>query len=57
MIFSTSTTSRSPAYLQVPPGHYITGKNPKLHQFALTPEELHARCALQKGITACALCM
>lgn len=28
---------------EVPPGHYVAGKHPGLHQFALTPEQLHAR--------------
>lgn len=28
---------------EVPPGHYVAGKHPSLHQFALTPEQLHAR--------------
>jgi asparagine synthetase B (glutamine-hydrolysing) len=27
-------------WLELPPGHYISGKTPKLHQFALTPEQL-----------------
>ena len=27
----------------VPPGHYVAGKKPQLHQFALTPEQLHER--------------
>jgi hypothetical protein len=28
---------------ELPPGHYISGKNPKLHQFALTPHQLAMR--------------
>lgn len=28
---------------EVPPGHYVAGKTPRLHQFALTPEQLLAR--------------
>lgn len=28
---------------EVPPGHYVAGKHPGLHQFALTPEQLLAR--------------
>jgi hypothetical protein len=28
---------------ELPPGHYISGKNPKLHQFALTPTQLAMR--------------
>ncbi|KAF6253592.1 hypothetical protein COO60DRAFT_1703730 [Scenedesmus sp. NREL 46B-D3] len=28
---------------ELPPGHYISGKVPKLHQFALTPEQLVMR--------------
>lgn len=28
---------------ELPPGHYITGKNPRLHQFALTPHQLAMR--------------
>ena len=28
---------------EVPPGHYVAGKTPKLQQFALTPQELLAR--------------
>lgn len=30
-------------WLELPPGHYISGKTPKLHQFALTPEQLQVR--------------
>ncbi|KIY98570.1 asparagine synthetase-related protein [Monoraphidium neglectum] len=28
---------------ELPPGHYVCGRTPKLHQFALTPEQLQAR--------------
>jgi hypothetical protein len=28
---------------ELPPGHYISGKHPKLHQFALTPHQLAMR--------------
>lgn len=28
---------------ELPPGHYISGKHPKLHQFALTPHQLALR--------------
>lgn len=28
---------------ELPPGHYISGKNPKLYQFALTPHQLAMR--------------
>ena len=28
---------------EVPPGHFVAGKSPKLQQFALTPEQLYAR--------------
>ena len=28
---------------EVPPVHYVAGKHPALHQFALTPEQLLAR--------------
>lgn len=28
---------------EVPPGHFISGRNPRLQQFALTPEQLHDR--------------
>jgi hypothetical protein len=27
-------------WVEVPPGHYIAGRNPKLHQYALTPHQL-----------------
>lgn len=30
-------------WLELPPGHYIAGRTPKLHQFALTPEQLQVR--------------
>lgn len=28
---------------EVPPGHYLSGKHPRIHQFALTPEQLYMR--------------
>ena len=28
---------------EVPPGHFVAGKSPKLQQFALTPQQLFAR--------------
>ena len=28
---------------EVPPGHFVAGKTPRLQQFALTPEQLYAR--------------
>lgn len=28
---------------EVPPGHFVAGKTPKLQQFALTPQQLFAR--------------
>jgi hypothetical protein len=28
---------------ELPPGHYISGRPPKLHQFALTPQQLVRR--------------
>ena len=28
---------------EVPPGHFVAGKAPKLQQFALTPDQLYAR--------------
>lgn len=31
---------------EVPPGHYVAGKHPGLHQFALTPQQLLARHSL-----------
>lgn len=37
-------------WLELPPGHYISGKTPKLHQFALTPEQLQVRLAQGAGI-------
>lgn len=30
-------------WLELPPGHYVCGRTPKLHQFALTPEQLQVR--------------
>jgi len=30
-------------WMELPPGHYISGKHAKLHQFALTPEQLQVR--------------
>lgn len=34
---------RSRGWRELPPGHYISGKTPRLHQFALTPEQLQVR--------------
>ena len=31
------------SWLEVPPGHFVAGKTPRLQQFALTPEQLYAR--------------
>lgn len=30
-------------WVEVPPGHYISGRHPKLHQYALTPYQLQVR--------------
>jgi len=34
---------RSEDWRELPPGHYISGKHPRMHQFALTPEQLQVR--------------
>lgn len=34
---------RASDWQELPPGHFISGKTPKLHQFALTPEQLQVR--------------
>lgn len=28
---------------ELPPGHFVSGRSPKVQQFALTPDELHER--------------
>jgi len=30
-------------WLEVPPGHYVSGRTPELRQFALTPQQLELR--------------
>jgi hypothetical protein len=34
---------RSEDWRELPPGHYISGKHPRMHQFALTPHQLQVR--------------
>ncbi len=33
----------------MPPGHYISGRTPALHQFALTPQQLQMRERNESG--------
>lgn len=37
-------------WLELPPGHFIAGKNPKLQQFALTPEQLSIRESYERSM-------
>lgn len=39
-------------WIEVPPGHFVAGKTPRLQQFALTPEELQrVKCRELADIT------
>ncbi|GMH37948.1 hypothetical protein BSKO_05832 [Bryopsis sp. KO-2023] len=34
-------------WVEIPPGHFVSGKNPRLQQFALTPEQLQSRESME----------
>eukprot|EP00775_Hariotina_reticulata_P006219 gene6219-6456_t len=38
---------------ELPPGHYISGRHPKLHQFALTPQQLVMREMEEEDVLDC----
>lgn len=44
---SIPEAERAEEWKELPPGHYISGKHPKIHQFALTPEQLYEREMLE----------
>ncbi|KAG1676539.1 hypothetical protein FOA52_000082 [Chlamydomonas sp. UWO 241] len=52
-LYVTNCMERLPAaqtrvkWREVPPGHFISGPKPALHQFALTPRELEGRTRLE----------
>ena len=37
-------------WTELPPGHFISGRTPKLQQFALTPQQLHIREELERSL-------
>ena len=37
-------------WTELPPGHFIAGRTPKLQQFALTPQQLHIREELERSL-------
>ena len=39
-----------PQWTELPPGHFISGRTPKLQQFALTPEQLTIRDAYERSM-------
>ena len=39
-----------PQWVELPPGHFISGRSPKVQQFALTPQQLSIRESYERSM-------